>query len=432
MDEEDLYEILEVDSTASSAEIKKAYRRLALKYHPDKVSEEEREASEILFKKVSFAYEVLIDEDKRSYYDHYGTTTTDNNYGGASYASNPFEQFYGGGFNQYEGNDFHEFFFNGGTGGPQKKSRTEDAHIHVEVTLEELYIGKVVRTTLTRNIICTQCKGSGLRSASAMSKACAVCKGEGHTRKIKRVAPGLVTQEYVDCANCKGSGKIYRTKDKCKVCLGARVTEETKILEFEIARGAPSRGVVTKHGESDEYPGKQTGDIILEYTCKEHSVFERKGDDLYISFSLSLADALAGFTKQVALHLDGRVVQISTPPGKVIRPGDYIKIIGEGMPKSNKSWSLFPNASGDLYLKPDIEFPKDNWFLEKDDLVKLRNILPGGKAQESSANGGANTSLFTDFAVIKDVDLPVYNEGEGRQKGEHGGRNSHSPQCNQQ
>lgn len=110
-----------------------------------------------------------------------------------------------------------------------------------------------------------------------MSKTCGICHGEGYTRKIKRVAPGFVAQEYVDCTTCNATGKIYRTKDRCKLCKGTRVCEETKILEFEIPKGSPSEGKVIKKGESDEYPGKIAGDIILKYTCKKHEVFERKG-----------------------------------------------------------------------------------------------------------------------------------------------------------
>lgn len=428
MEEENLYEILEIESNATSSEIKRAYRKLALKYHPDKVSEDERESSEIQFKKVSYAYEILIDEEKRYNYDQFGSADPQ-----ASYASNPFEQFYGGNFNEFGGNDFHDFFNGGGDsrngGNRTHRQRTEDAHIKVEVTLEDLYLGKVIRTTSTRNIICTQCKGSGLRSSNAVSKQCGICHGEGHTRKIKRVAPGLVAQEYVDCTTCNGTGKIYRTRDRCKLCSGTRIIEETKILEFEIQKGSPNIGQIVKKGESDEFPGKQAGDIILDYTCKTHEWFERKGDDLYSSFKLPLAEALTGFTKQVTVHLDGRSIQINVPAGKVIRPGNYIKLAGEGMPKASKSW-FSSKKSGDLYLKPEIEFPRDNWYLEKNDLLKIRNILPSS-AEKLDLGPEANIDLFTDFTTISEDELPTYESEQDKYDNRYQDQDQ-DPQCTQQ
>lgn len=433
---EDLYEILEVSSSATDVEIKKAFRKLALKYHPDKASEEDREESEIHFKKISFAYEVLIDEEKRHNYDLYGTTDSNGGPGHYDFTGNPFEQFYGGGdYNGYGGNDFYDFFngMNGEQSSQQNSRRTEDAILNVEVTLEELYIGKVVRSTSTRNIICFQCKGKGVKSASAVSKPCGICHGEGYTRKIKRVAPGFVAQEYVDCSTCNATGKIYRTKDRCKLCKGSRVCEETKILEFDIPKGSPNEGTVVKKGESDEYPGKIAGDIILKYTCKKHETFERRGDDLYMLLKIPLADALAGFSKVVASHLDGRGVKVVTPRGKVIRPGDYIKIEGEGMPKfGKKSWFSRSDGKGDLYIKVDIEFPSDNWYLEKNDLITIRNILPTNlkdRAHEVSVPE-PNVELFTDFSIVTSLDLPDYRDHNSTNQGN--GAYEQGPQCTQQ
>jgi DnaJ family protein A protein 2 len=337
------------------------------------------------------------------------------------FAGNPFDQFFGGNGTsaEYGGDDFYNFF-NNMNGHPhhhqqrQRANRTEDAHIEVDVTLEELYKGKVIKTTSTRNIICTQCKGSGVKSSSVVSKQCTTCHGEGSVRKIKRVGPGLVAQEYVECTTCKGIGKIYRTKDKCKLCKGERVIEETKILEFEIPKGAPDHGLIAKKGESDQYPGKTAGDVILEYKCKPHDVFERQGDDLYTKMNIPLVDALCGFSKLVAVHLDGRGIQISTPTGKVVRPGDYIKLSGEGMPKGETKKSWFTSSSsgkGDLYVEVNIEFPSDNWFVEKNDLTKIKNILPTQKQKEHSVPE-ASMELFTDFSIIKAHDLPSYQEEE--------------------
>lgn len=440
--EADLYDILEVDKSASSVEIKKAYRKLALKYHPDKVSEEEREESEIKFKEISFAYEILIDETKREEYDRYGST---DGFGGVpdfEFTGNPFDQFFGGnGSAEYGGDDFYNFFhnMNGGHQHQQQKYRsnkTEDAHIEVEVTLEELYKGKVIKTTSTRNIICTQCKGSGVKSSSVVSKQCITCHGEGSVRKIKRVGPGLVAQEYVECTTCQGTGKIYRTKDKCKLCKGTRIIEETKILEFEIPKGSPEHGIIAKKGESDQYPGKTAGDVVLEYKCKPNDVFERQGDDLYTRINIPLVDALCGFSKLVAVHLDGRGIKIETPAGKVVRPGDYIKLAGEGMPKAEnkKSWFSSSSSKGDLYVEVSIEFPSDNWFMEKNDLTKIKNILPTATRGKEYNVPDASMELFTDFSIVKTEQLPNYAGEEEEDKPNHGGYYEAGPQpsCAQQ
>ncbi|KAG7663518.1 XDJ1 [[Candida] subhashii] len=429
---EDLYEILGLDSSATSIEIKKAYRKLALKYHPDKATHEEREIAEAKFKEISFAYEILIDEHKRDEYDRYGTTGG-NGFGGHhhehEYSGNPFEQFYGGSGNEYGANDFYDFFNNmnqqpNGHGGPRRANRTEDGHIEIEVTLEDLYKGKTIRTTSTRNIICTTCKGTGAKP-SAVLKTCTGCKGEGSVKKIRRVGPGLMTQEIVECSTCHGSGKIHRPKDRCKTCREKRIIEETKILEFEIEKGSPNTGKIVKEGESDQSPGKETGDIILNYTCKEHAYFERKGDDLFTKFKVPLVDALCGFSKLVAIHLDGRGIQIATPRGKVIRPGDLLKLEGEGMPKlDKKSSSWFGSNSstfgrGDMYVEIEIEFPTDNWYVEKNDIMKIKNILPTElqnksdiKQQELKAHAvpDASVEIYADFEIINRNELPSYEQ----------------------
>lgn len=417
----DLYEILQVDSLASSSDIKRAYRKLALKYHPDKVSEDDRGHAEIKFKEVSQAYEVLIDDDKRAEYDTYGTTDGRGaNMGG--FGGHPFEDFYEE--QHFGANDFHNFFnnMNGGPPGGDRRraARTEDAELEVKVLLEDLFNGKTVKITSTRNIICGHCSGTGTKK-KAVSRPCGICEGEGTVRKIRRVGPGLVTQDYVDCETCGASGKVYRSKDKCKRCDGSRTTEETKILEFEIARGAKSGESIVLAQESDQYPGKETGDVVMTFHASEHPVFTRKGDDLYARYKISLVDALCGFSRVLLKHLDGRGLKVAIPRGKVVRPGDYIKIKGEGMPvkQEKKSWFGGAPARGDLYIEMDIEFPLDNWYLEKNDLTKLKNLLPNDLQKKSDIQKQsvsdeslpeANVHVVTDFTFAREAALPDYAE----------------------
>ncbi|ODV67298.1 DnaJ-domain-containing protein [Hyphopichia burtonii NRRL Y-1933] len=416
----DLYEVLQVESKASSSEIKKAYRKLALKYHPDKVSEEDREEAEIKFKEISSAYEVLIDEGRREEYDLYGTT--DGSGGVPNFSGDPFEAFNSG--QEYGAEDFFNFFdgFGGQPQGAPKVNRTEDAQLDVKITLEDLYNGKTIKITSTRNIICTHCQGTGAKK-KAVHKKCGRCDGEGTVRKIRRVGPGLVTQDFTDCTSCKGTGKIYRTKDKCKTCEGDKTIEETKILEFEILKGSPSTDTIVLEHESDEYPGKETGDVRLTYDCQEHAVFERKGDDLYTKYKIPLADALCGFTKNMVKHLDGRVISVPIPKGKVIRPGDYIKLKNEGMPIKNqsKSWFGSSNKNGDLYIEMEIEFPQDNWFLEKNDIFKVKNLFPNELLNKNDINkqridenssSEANIDMVTDFSIVQEKNLPEYQSND--------------------
>ncbi|ABN68151.2 DnaJ subfamily A member [Scheffersomyces stipitis CBS 6054] len=458
-----LYEILEIESSASSADIKKAYRKLALRYHPDKATEEERHIAETKFKEISHAYEILSDEARREEYDFYGTTDgihgQSHMYGEPD--GNPFENFYGGGGQQYDPRDFYNFFndMNGANGHRQSagaKARTEDAEIEVDVTLEDLFKGKIIRTTSTRNIICTLCKGKGAKK-NAVPKKCNTCDGEGIVRKIRRVGPGLVTQEYVDCSACEGIGKFYRTKDRCKKCEGKRVIEETKILEFEIVKGSHSGEKIVLSKESDEYPGKETGDVKLTFTTKDHPVFTRKGDDLYAKYKIPLVEALCGFSRVLVKHLDGRGIKVSTPPGKVIRPGDYIKITGEGMPVKNGSSGWFGGSSskrGDLYIEMEIEFPTDNWYLERNDILKMKNLLPSAIKSKSDMSRQtvdndslpeANIEVFTDFTIAKQDALPDYKEDSptpAPEEEHHNGYNGYNgysgfdgsaqPECTQQ
>ncbi|KAK6462922.1 hypothetical protein DFJ63DRAFT_98907 [Scheffersomyces coipomensis] len=426
----DLYEILEISESATDLEVKKAYRKLALKYHPDKASEDERSEAEQKFKDISHAYDILGDETKRRDYDMYGSTDSNGNGNSNGYRYSPYEDMFGGNGNgqgEYGADDFYNFFNNMNGNGYERSSRqtklrTDDANIEVEVTLEDLFKGKTIRTTSTRNIICTLCKGSGFKKA-AIAKKCTTCEGSGHTTRIRSVGPGLVTQESVSCKTCEGTGKIHRAKDKCKKCSGTKLIEETKILEFEIVKGSKSHESIKLPQESDQYPGKQTGDVILTFHCKDHPVFTRKGDNLYSKFKIPLVEALCGFSKIVVKHLDGRGLKFTTPKGKVIKPGDFIKIKNEGMPikSANNSWFGSNTKRGDLFIEIEVEFPQDNWYLEKNDILKMKNLLPNDLQNKSdilnqTINNDslpeANIEVITDFTIETSHSLPKEDEKE--------------------
>lgn len=459
----DLYDVLGVSHDASQADIKKAYRKQALRWHPDKVPPEERNEAEKRFKEITHAHEILGDPEKRKEYDMYGErepgapppqsngrSYADDGYYGesAGYGGNPFANgtFDGGAQYDFSPEDFAAFFngMNTGRGGrdffgapprqqqaprrpPQQaqmppkgpgaggltgkatSTRTVDAHFNVEVSLFDLYNGKIVKLQETRDKLCGKCLGRGVKKTAAVV-SCSECQGTGYAKKYRRIG-GLAFVENGPCDACRGRGQYYRERDYCKDCKGTGLVKETKILEFDIPRGGSNDGSVKLPGESDERPGLQTGDVILDYKLKmttKEKRFQRVGDDLYTKVSLPLVDCLCGFERKHFVEtLDNRWLSITVPAGKVVRPGDSIIIPNEGMPNEGDS-----TKNGDLMVAVDIEFPKDNWFLEKNDVTKLRSILDisyGSKEVEPVAKGPAGLEMEitkVSYKIKEKKDLP--------------------------
>lgn len=238
----------------------------------------------------------------------------------------------------------------------------------------------------------------------AKARKCAKCVGSGQVKVLKTLAPGITTQKYVDCTSCKGRGELYREKDRCKYCTGTGLTEETKILEAYFPRGAQDGHKVVLDGEADEEYGKKPGSVIIEVNQKPHEVFERKHHDLYTTITISLAEAVCGFSRVVLQHLDGRGIRITNPPGKVIRPNEIIKIQREGMPIPRT------DTAGDLYLYVDIKFPEDGWCLENSELRKIRDVLPDLPSKDYKIR--ENQIDDVDFTIDKKENLPEYPESE--------------------
>lgn len=197
---------------------------------------------------------------------------------------------------------------------------------------------------------------------------------------LRQVGPGLVTQETVPCSTCAGSGQLFKDKDRCKKCKGKKVIESKNVLELYIPRGARQGDRIVLAGEADQLPDQEPGDIIFTLEETAHDVFDRAGADLKADLNISLVEALTGFNRVVLTHLDGRGIQLNVkqPNGKVLRPGQVLKVPGEGMPMKRS------DAKGDLYLEVQIEFPEDG-FLENDAAIqKIRNALPSGTPSPDS------------------------------------------------
>jgi len=373
--DEDLYEVLGVERSASKAEIKKAYHKAALSSHPDKVSASDRETAEIRFKSVSRAYEILSDDDARQMYDVGGFDPRTGGPAGGFEAEMDAEEMMARMFAQM-GMGGGSFPFGGpGSGTPgqktKKRRKGKDQVDDYEVSLEELYKGKTTRFAATKTIICAHCKGLGGKE-KAKKIQCGTCRGQGQVRGVASMGDYITTQMH-KCGNCNGDGQVYKDKDKCRKCHGARTTTTKKFLELYIPPGARAGDKIVLAGEADQSPDDlEPGDLVFVVQENNHETFQRRGNDLCADFTVTLAEALTGFDRTVLTHLDGRGIslKISQPKGKVLRPGQVLKISGEGMPVKKT------DSRGDLYLIVKVEFPDDGWIKDDKVVSSIRSVLP--------------------------------------------------------
>ncbi|XP_077247002.1 dnaJ protein homolog [Tasmannia lanceolata] len=298
------YEILCVSKGASQDELKKAYKKAAIKNHPDKGGDSEK------FKELAYAYEVLSDPDKREIYDQYGEDALKEGMGGGGGSHNPFdtfESFFGGGA------------FGGGSSRGRRQKQGEDVVHTLKFSLEDLYNGTSKKLSLSRNVLCPKCKRKG--SKSGASGRCYGCQGSGMKVKTRQIGLGMIQQMQHVCPECRGSGEVISEKDKCTQCKGNKVTQEKKVLEVHVEKGMQHGQKIVFQGEADEAVSNISTDIVFVLQLKEHPKFKRKFDDLYVEHTLSLTEALCGF--QFALtHLDGRQLLIKSNMGEVIKPDE--------------------------------------------------------------------------------------------------------------
>ncbi|PFH63280.1 hypothetical protein XA68_14932 [Ophiocordyceps unilateralis] len=390
--EVDLYELLSVDRGASQEQIKKAYRKAALRYHPDKVPAEQRQESEIKFKEMTSAYEILSDEQKRHLYDTHGMAAFDASRGGSGSPGVNLDDILSQMFGIHVGDP----------GRPQRSRRGPDEVQEYKVTLEDLYKGKTVRFVANKQIVCAQCKGSGGKEKAKPAK-CERCKGNGMVEALRQIGPGMMRREAVVCDHCQGFGELFKEKDRCKKCKGKRTVQEKKALEIYIPRGSLQGERITLEGEADQFPEQTPGDIIFTLDEEHHETFSRIGNDLSAELNITLGEALTGFSRVVLTHLDGRGISISRPRGKILRPGDCLKIEGEGMPLKRG------DNRGDLYLIVNIDFPQDDWLKDEAAYESLKKLLP-----PPNAPIGAEEVDEVEYEEGADMDQMGENSGDPR------------------
>ncbi len=346
------YDMLGVETTATNEQLKKSYRKLALKFHPDKNPEGAEK-----FKEISQAYEVLSDEKKRKLYDQGGEQALKEGGMGGEFHS-PF--------------DIFDMFFGGGRRRqPGEKQRGRDTVHQIKVTLEDLYNGTTRQLSVQRNVICSGCNGIGGKEGSV--EKCKTCQGTGIFVKLRQIGPGMVQQIQQPCHECGQTGEKIKEKDRCKKCSGKKIVKEKKILECHVDKGMKDGQKITFRGEADQAPNTEPGDIVIVLDEQEHDTFKRNGSDLVMNIDITLVEALCGF-KRTVKTLDARTLLLTSHPGEVVKPGELKCVEEEGMPVYKHSI-----LKGSLVVKFDVKFPENNW-IANEKLSNLEKLLP--KRQE--------------------------------------------------
>ena len=348
------------------------------------------------------AYEVLSDPKKRDLYDKYGEDGLREGGGGGSGMGDIFDLF-GMGGGRREG------------GAPAGKKKVKPTGVELEVTLEDLYNGKEAEVTVDRHRICAKCNGLGGTDAKAV-QTCKGCKGKGMRTVMMQLGPGMYSQRTGPCDECGGKGESIDPSKMCKTCNGKKIKKETKKLTVEVDKGAPNGEKYIKHGEGDEIPDAEPGDLVIIVKEKKHKIFKRKGADLFMEKEITLVESLTGLDF-VLTHLDGRKVRINNKPGEVIKPDSLFTIENLGMPFHKRTYQ-----HGNLIIQFKIKFPttidaKTSTLLHE----ALGNIANGAIP---SAKGAKVVKKASEEEVAETFELKQFKE-EHRNTDHRGGDKGH-------
>ncbi|MBR6116054.1 MAG: molecular chaperone DnaJ [Paludibacteraceae bacterium] len=371
----DYYEVLGVDKTASAEEIKKAYRKKAIQYHPDKNPGDK--TAEEKFKEAAEAYEVLSDPQKRQRYDqfgHAGMQGMGGFSGGGMTMEDIFQQF--GDVFASAGFDFRDFM-GGHGGGSRRVRRGTDLRVKVRLTLEEIATGVDKKIKVRKLVPCTSCNGTGSADGRE-GETCPQCKGRGVVYRQQRGFLGMM-QVQTDCPECHGEGKIIR--NKCTKCQGEGVVRDEEIISIQIPAGVAHGMTLTMQGKGNAAPhGGVPGDLLVLIEEEEHRDLVRQGDDLIYNLLLDMPTAVLGGQVQIPT-LTGDV-KITITPGT--QPGKVLRMRGKGLPHLDQYGRTY--GQGDLLINVGVYIPE---HLSKDEqkliegLKSSPNIVPGSSEKKN-------------------------------------------------
>lgn len=340
----DYYEILGVEKGANQEEIKKAFRKLAHKYHPDKGGGDADK-----FKEASEAYSVLSDEKKRSEYDAYGKSWNGGGYQGGQqgggFGDFDFSDFAGqagqDGFQDFDLGDIFGDLFGGG-GRREKTKRGRDISIDLAISFEESIFGVERKILITKTSVCNECKGSGAKTGSE-TVTCDICNGKGRIHETKRSIFGTFSTQK-ECANCHGTGKISR--EKCHKCRGAGVARSEEEIVVKIPAGVDNGEMVRLGGAGEAVRGGTSGDLYIKLHVAKHPTFRKEASNLLMDLDVKLTQAILGGETKVKT-LDGDLI-VKIPEG--VSHGEILRVRGKGVPTGR-------NSRGDIMIKINIQIP---------------------------------------------------------------------------
>lgn len=330
----DYYEILGVPRNATKEDVKKAYRKLAHQYHPDKKGGDERR-----FKEINEAYQILSNDDKRSQYDRFGGAGAGGPEGG--FGGFDFGNF---GFDQMDvGDIFETVFGRGGFSANGGKRRGRDISIDIEIPFAESAFGTERRVLIRKRALCDECSGTGAEKGSSLS-TCATCHGAGTLRDTRKSLFGTFTK-MVECGTCNGKGKV--PEKKCKTCKGETIIVKSEEIHIIIPAGIEDGEVIRISGKGEAAPNADMGDLYAKVHVLPHAVFKRLRHDLVMRLEVPLSAALVGSSEDIET-LDGKI-KVKIPQG--VADSEVLKVAGKGIVRDD-------GGRGDLLIEVKIRMPK--------------------------------------------------------------------------